>query len=64
MSFLPWDGLLLAPFPCLVSLGFPGWCCSDAVPVLLRTAISLLRAGCRVLQVLQRELQGHQRCPC
>jgi pimeloyl-ACP methyl ester carboxylesterase len=37
-SFLPWEGLLLAPFPCLVSLGFPGWCCSGAVPVLLRTA--------------------------
>jgi hypothetical protein len=64
MSFLPWEGLLLAPFPCLVSLGLPGWCCSAAVPVLLRTAISLLTAGCRVPQVLQRELQGHQRCPC
>jgi hypothetical protein len=40
LSFLPWEGLLLAPFPCLVSLGLPGWCCSGAVPVLLRTAIS------------------------
>jgi hypothetical protein len=44
MSFLPWEGLLLAPFPCLVSLGFPGWCCSDAVPVLLRTAITAPQA--------------------
>jgi pimeloyl-ACP methyl ester carboxylesterase len=40
-SFLPWEGLLLAPFPCLVSLGFPGWCCNDAVPVLDFTTTAL-----------------------
>ena len=40
MSFLPWDGLLRAPEPCLVRLGLPGWCCSDAVPVLDFTAIN------------------------
>ena len=50
MSFLPWEGLLLAPEPCLVSLGLPGWCCSGAVPVLLRTAISQHQAQAAIVR--------------